>query len=392
MFAHIASFDGSMPSSLFSDPELVVGDRSLGLYDFETDVLAGSILYDTLRSDDSASSPVPTAAPEVVSPEFDTSLPTTEDIFNDLEALCALPPSDWPLVNLSGPFYPYDPTAAAETDEEEGPHITAANPYSLAITVYESDDSSSDGGSHPDSDYCDEAPLTTSTPRVISALADRASPGSFPAPQLRAAALSVDSIPATSRASKQRPPRRARVPAGAKRVAVSTSSSPGPVVVPGLLANVTYQGEDRHLPPFAECVPEKHWYLLRMGCIPLANGGMSCYKASSGCPNAITRNIADMRRHVLTHNRVETQLYCVGCPQTFSRQDGLKRHILLCGSTHTAARRCDSLVLFNEMEEIVALRDTLPHPSLSDKEVARFFKRLNKTLRLKFEAFVEENR
>ncbi|KAJ7778991.1 hypothetical protein B0H16DRAFT_1448541 [Mycena metata] len=383
-----------MPQSLFSTPELVLDDRSCGLYDFETNVLSGSILYDALRADETARASVPRAAPAPVVHDFDMSLETTEEVFADLEAACSARPSDDPLVMPPRPFYPYDPAETAETDSEEEarepmpPPAPVAKVDQPAVPTYESDDSSSDSESDSDSDDYDEALTETNTPRVICALPGRVAPkSSLPAPRPRAAPLSVDSNPTPIRTSKKRAAPKARVPAGAKRAAVSTSSSSCTVAVPVLLATTASDGED--LPPFAERVPEAYWYLLRMGCIPLANGGMSCYKASSGCQNA-TKNFADMKRHVLTHNRAKTQLYCVGCPQTFSREDALKRHVASKGATHTSVQRRDLLVTFNEQAEIAALRDALP--SADDKEITKFYKGINTTLKLKFEAFVKENR
>ncbi|KAJ7041615.1 hypothetical protein C8F04DRAFT_1301073 [Mycena alexandri] len=382
----------STPQSLFSTSELVFDDR---LYDFQTDVFAGSTLYDLLRAEETARVFVPRAAPAPVLPKFDLSLQTVEEIFADLHEACSPPSSDDPLVLPPRPFYPYDPAETEETEEEE-----AAAPVAIvepaAVPMYESEDSSSE--SESDSEYCGgcqsdaESLAETSTPRVLCALPGRVVPkSSLPASHHRAAPLSVALTPTPS--SKKRKARKPRMPAAKKRAVPGTSTSSAPVAVAVRPATTTVTPDDEDLPPppHADRVPQNYWSLLRLGCIPLPSGGMSCYKVSSGCPLS-TKNFADMKRHVLTHNRAATQVHCVGCPQTFSRDDALKRHVDKSVSTHTSAHRRNLLVTFNEQQEIAALRETRPLPSASDNEVTQFYKKLNKSLNSKFDAFLKENR
>ncbi|KAJ7778983.1 hypothetical protein B0H16DRAFT_1838108 [Mycena metata] len=387
-----------MPQSLFSTPELVLDDRSFGLYDFETNVLSGSILYDTFRADETARASVPRAAPAPFVHDFDMSLETTEEVFADLEAACSARPSDDPLVMPPRPFYPYDPAETAETDSEEEareplpPPAPVAKVDQPAVPTYESDDSSSDSESDSDSDYYDGALTETNTPRVICALPGRVAPkSSLPAPRPRAAPLSVDSTPTPIRTSKKRAARKARVAAAKKRAVASTSTSPTPVAVAVRPANTALVGSDptdgENL-PYAHLVPHHLQYLLRLGCTPLASGSMSCYKADC----TIVTRIADMDRHVVVHNRAATQVYCIGCPQTFSRPDPLKRHLNTSGgATHTSTRRRAALLAFNKQAEIVALRAQHPLSSASQAETTQFYKDMNKTLNSKFSTFLATN-
>ncbi|KAJ7756532.1 hypothetical protein B0H14DRAFT_2635127 [Mycena olivaceomarginata] len=109
-----------------------------------------------------------------------------------------------------------------------------------------------------------------------------------------------------------------------------------------------------------DIVPQKYWYLLEMGCTPTPSGGLHCY--SPVCTQ-VTKNCADMDRHVKKHRRAEAQVFCSGCPKTFARKDSLERHVLRKGSLHTTPQRRALLVTFNSQEETRAMHELLLEPS-----------------------------
>ncbi|KAJ7054222.1 hypothetical protein C8F01DRAFT_499940 [Mycena amicta] len=113
-------------------------------------------------------------------------------------------------------------------------------------------------------------------------------------------------------------------------------------------------------PAQADGVPECYHYLFLLGCQRHGPGGMICL--IDGCTHP-TNNFADMTRHIYPHFREELESSCPGCPQTFSRDDALKRHVenprskknkSHCKPTDPA--RKDLVEAFKELPHIVALR------------------------------------
>ncbi|KAJ7607215.1 hypothetical protein FB45DRAFT_1068023 [Roridomyces roridus] len=75
-------------------------------------------------------------------------------------------------------------------------------------------------------------------------------------------------------------------------------------------------------PPYADVISERYWFLLDQGCTPHGNG-LQCN--INGC-TAITRNCADMTRHVSVHTP-SMRVPCSGCPALLARTDALVRHL-----------------------------------------------------------------
>jgi hypothetical protein len=106
-------------------------------------------------------------------------------------------------------------------------------------------------------------------------------------------------------------------------------------------------------PPNSDGVPQGYWYLLRLGCKEVKIGEVWCYRCSK-----VTVNLGDMDRHVRCHNRQECQIFCEGCPHTFSRVDAYKRHMdTKKRSTHVTPARTKFLAAFEQLPDVVRKRE-----------------------------------
>lgn len=106
-------------------------------------------------------------------------------------------------------------------------------------------------------------------------------------------------------------------------------------------------------PPNSDGVPEGYWYLLRLGCKEVKIGEVRCYRCSK-----VTVNLGDMDRHVRCHNRQECQIFCEGCPHTFSRVDACKRHMeTKKRGTHVTPARTAFLAAFEQLPDVVRKRE-----------------------------------
>ncbi|KAJ7127310.1 hypothetical protein C8R43DRAFT_1211185 [Mycena crocata] len=144
--------------------------------------------------------------------------------------------------------------------------------------------------------------------------------------------------------TKKSPP--ARVPA-LKNARASTKPAP----------NRAAAFNSRPRPSAVKDIPDHYLYLLEQGCTVVGRG-MLCNVG--GC-RQVTRNFADMERHILIHFP-DLRVSCHGCPGTFSRGDALKRHLQKKGSSHTNATRKAFLVKFKDLATVVRLKAECPSP------------------------------
>nr|GAT51822.1 predicted protein [Mycena chlorophos] len=177
----------------------------------------------------------------------------------------------------------------------------------------------------------------------------------------------------TTKAPRKRPSAPRRPTAGSKDTpsrSYSRSSTPtsdcddSDVPVPRAALDAAISA-GAHLPPNAHLIPEKHHYMLLLGCTiiePERDGGayrLACH-ISSSCPQHGTpQRPPDMRRHLGTHFRSELEQPCGGCPLTFSRPDARKRHLrgrpdCQAARTNPVIRR--ALRAFNAKSEVRAQR------------------------------------
>ncbi|KAJ6482293.1 hypothetical protein C8R47DRAFT_580937 [Mycena vitilis] len=168
-----------------------------------------------------------------------------------------------------------------------------------------------------------------------------------------------------------------------------------------------FENENLERPADSDGIPAIHWWLLVLGCGRVGDKGLSCYGPSMRVKSAdgsmgvakcrlVTKNCADMDRHIRQHFREYFELRCEGCPKRFSRVDSWKRHLGLKTAAHleletaahleleTAAHftetRRDLLVPFNQRPDVIRMRAELPVGANAGDKV-----RLNTALNQLFE-------
>ncbi|KAJ7670097.1 hypothetical protein DFH06DRAFT_1468772 [Mycena polygramma] len=129
--------------------------------------------------------------------------------------------------------------------------------------------------------------------------------------------------------------------------------------------------EDLERPDNSDGIKAKYWWLLVVGCGRVGEKGLSCYgpdirvKPTRGPMRVekcgqMTGNSADMARHVRRHFRQYFELRCHGCPQRFSRDSSLKRHLKPTTPAHFTETRRRLLVQFNQRPDVIRMRAELP--------------------------------
>ncbi|KAJ6508543.1 hypothetical protein C8R45DRAFT_1208200 [Mycena sanguinolenta] len=285
---------------------------------------------------------------------------SVESIFDDLHEFCARRAPSHPLALPERPFYPFDPAEVADTRDvvmSEDLH-TASQLPAASLEVEQSDDSSEDSDSDSDDDdmigpdsYCDRVDairphspgIPQSSPASPSRYVTRASSSASASSPTRATASTASRPASKRRATVKRPKaRRAFKPRANATSSLSlpfSSLTLADASVPNLLP-----------PPGSRNVPRAYWYLLRLGCV-VSGRGLECYKCRH-----ITGNCPDMTRHVVIHNRAESEVKCSGCPQSFARSDALQRHVDARGGSHCGPARREFLKTFEKRPDVLKER------------------------------------
>ncbi|KAF7369347.1 hypothetical protein MVEN_00263300 [Mycena venus] len=419
----------------------IPGDQPLsnglsGIPDLDDTVFAGSMLYDLQAADASldafAAFTVPRVAPLGMG---NLDLESVEDIFADLHAALSVRAPPHPLVLPEREFRPFDPAEVADTPppsptwrvpgiaEMEGAFVAlsdltnedgllddteearetleraaitseavllarAAHEDTWADFADSDSDSDFDPGNVQDSDF-KQRPTCSLPARVL--------PKSSPSSKTRratkkgrrtaASAAPPSASLVTTTTGKKRKAKQAKAPAAAKRKAVSPPSSTttsstnthtstsehlaSMPVIPGYT--------DDNLPPPADAhlIEPKYYFLLRLGCTFNDKGQIECFR----CQKA-SNLVSDIGRHVGIHFRSDTEKFCSGCPQSFSRDDSCKRHEARQAKRgHLSAERKAFLAKFEELQIVVAKRAECDYASIEsvmamNKALAAMFEEL----------------
>ncbi|KAJ6482702.1 hypothetical protein C8R45DRAFT_1150247 [Mycena sanguinolenta] len=297
---------------------------------------------------------------------------SVEDIFEDLHACCAKQAPSHPLALPERPFYPFHPAEVADTpdvvmsDAFDTPAV-ASMPPSAPQAFEVSDDSSSEYSDSDDdifgSDSCydpvDMCTPTSPEPELPQSspvsLASYTTPQSSPSPSLASTSSPVAPTPSSAYLSERTTELEDTAmttdfPLTEPQAAVASSSNTS-----SALSIAAAADQNLPPPPNSANVPSHFWPLLRLGC-KRQGARVKCYKCAR-----VTRNFADMNRHVAIHNRVECEAKCEGCPRSFARFDALKRHKNGKGDKHTGPARRAFLPVFELLENVLKKRAECDH-------------------------------
>ncbi|KAJ6513605.1 hypothetical protein C8R47DRAFT_616035 [Mycena vitilis] len=196
-------------------------------------------------------------------------------------------------------------------------------------------------------------------------------------------------------ASKKRKATRAAGPAASQRRAVGEATTTRlsvpciPTPIPDSLRIKNRESipylvgiTDDGLPlvPGYENVEYRFHGLFRLGCTaPALDKDLNELKGMAQCYACEHYGaFADMWRHVLTHQRPMSEVFCSGCPRSFARGDSLKRHAKRKGGAHSSAARKAFLAdTFEKLPEIIERRRA--HAAFPVVTVKKFNLQLDKT-------------